>query len=117
MFVINAFFSELSAFTVEGVDYASKHDEVSVKVRNFIFNGWPRRNVMDEKLLPYFVVRNEFYCLAKSSVGRGATIEMPERLYSKALQVSHEDRFGIVRPKQRSFAWWPRSSAMFEQMV
>ena len=48
-FVKNAFCSDLSAFTVEEVEYASKQDEVLVKVRDFIFIGWPRRSVMDEK--------------------------------------------------------------------
>ena len=38
-FVINAFFGDLSAFTVDEVDYASKQDEVLVKVSNFIING------------------------------------------------------------------------------
>ena len=36
-FVINALFSDLSAFTVDEVDYASKQDEILVKVRIFIF--------------------------------------------------------------------------------
>ena len=70
-------------------------------------------------ILPYFAVRNELYCWAKSCVGRGATIVMPESLHSKALQLAHEDHFGIVRSKHqlRCFAWWPKSSAMLEQMV
>ena len=117
-FVTNAFFSDLSAFTVEEVDYASKQNEVLVKLRNFSSNGWPRRNVMDEILLPYFAVRNELHCWAKSSVERGATIVMPESLYSKALQLAHENHCGIVRSKDqlRRFAW-PKCSAMLEQMI
>ena len=109
----------MSAFTVDEVDNASKQDQALIKVRNFNFNGWPRRNVMDEKLLLYVAVRNELYCWSKYSVGRGAAIVLPESLYSKALQLACEDHFGIVRSKHqlRSFAWWPNCSAMLEQLV
>ena len=118
-YVVNALLYNLSAFTVDEVDNASKQDQVLIKVRDFIINGWPRRNVMDEKLLPYFAVWNELHCWSKYSVGRGAAIVMPESLYSKALQLVHEDHFGIVRSKHqlRSFAWWRKCSAMLEQLV
>ena len=117
--VVNALFVNLSAFTVDEVDNASKQDHVMIKVRDFNNNGWPRRNVMDERLLPYFAVRNELYCWAKYSVGRGATFVMPESLYSKARQLAHEDHFGIFRSKHQlqSFAWWPKCSAMLEQLA
>ena len=36
LYVVNAFFSDLSAFTVEEIDYASNQDEVLFKVRDFI---------------------------------------------------------------------------------
>ena len=75
-------------------------------MRNFIFIGWLRRNVMDEMLLPYFAVPNEHYCWAKYSEGRSTTIVMPENLHSKALQLAHGDHFEIVSSKHqlRSFA-------------
>ena len=91
----------MSAFIVEEVDYASKQDGVLVKVRNFIINGWPIRTVMDEMFIPYLAVRNELYCWVISSVGRSATIVMPESLYSKALHLAHEDHFGIVRSEHQ----------------
>ena len=118
-YVVNALFDNLSAFAVDEVDNASKQDQVLIKVSDFITNGCPRRNVMDEKLLPYFAVRNDLHCWSKYSVGRNAAIVMPESLYSKALQLAHEDHFGIVRSKHqlRSFAWWPKCSAMLEQLV
>ena len=118
-FVTNALFSDLSAFTVEEVDYASQQDEVLVKKRILINNIRPIRNLMDEMVLPYFAVRNELFCWAKYSVGRGTTIVMLEILYSKALRLAHENHFGIVRSKHqlRGVAWWPKCSAMLEQMV
>ena len=118
-YVVNAPFDNLSAFAVDEVDNASQQGQVLIKVPDFNFNGWRRRNVMDERLLPYFAVRNELYCWSTYSVGRGATIVMPESLYSKALQLAHEDHFGNVRSKHqlRSFAWWPKCSAMLEQLV
>ena len=64
-YVVNALFDNLSAFTIDEVDNASIQDQVLIKVRDFNFNGWPRRNVMDERLLPYFAVRNELYCWFK----------------------------------------------------
>ena len=44
---------------------------------------------------------------------------MSESIHSKALQLAHEDHFGIVRPKHQlqSFAWWPKCSALLEQLV
>ena len=118
-YVVNALFDNLSAFTVDEVDNASKQDQVLIKVRDFIINGWPRRNVMDERLLPYFAIRNEIFCWSKYSVRRGATIVMPESLYSKALPLALDDHFGIVRSKHQlqSFAWWPKCSAMMEQLI
>ena len=38
-YVVIAFFDNLSAFTVDEVDKASKQDQVLIKVRDFIING------------------------------------------------------------------------------
>ena len=109
----------MPAFRVEEVDYASKQYEELVKVRNFNINGWLRRKVMDEMLVSYFAFRNGLHCWANCSVCRGATSVMPESLYSKALQLAHEDHFGIVcsNYQLQSFVWWPKSSPMLEHMV
>lgn len=86
----------------------TKEDHILSKVYDFVLTGWPKKEKVEENLLPYF--RKERSLAAEDEcIFYGNRVVIPYKLQSVILQLIHENHTGIVKMKliARSYVWWP----------
>lgn len=85
----------------------TEEDDVLSKIYEFLLYGWPKKEEIDNVLLPYFK-KERSLALDNGCIFYGNLIVIPSKLQNIVLQLLHENHIGIVKMKliARSYVWW-----------
>lgn len=92
-------------------------DSVLTKVKNYVVNGWPRKEI-DLKLKPFHSCRTQL-AVENDCVMRGHRVVVPENLRERMCQELHKSHFGVVKMKAeaRKYFWFPGIDARLEAIA
>lgn len=93
-------------------------DEMLKKVYDFVMNGWPSNDKIDESLMEFHKKRNSL-ATDEKCLYYGNNIVIPKSLQKVVLDLIHENHVGIVKMKliARSYVWWPTIQSDIELYV
>lgn len=108
----------VSIVSADELKEVTEKDEVLQKVRQYIFNGWPRKLSSGAELKRYFAVREKL-CYSKGLILHGDRLVVPALLRNRILNELHQSHQGEVKTKSfaRQFVWWPTINNDIHQLV
>ena len=106
------------AITKKYLEESTLEDDLLTRVSEYVTQGWPKNNAVDNSIRPFYVLRHEL-SIVGSCVMCGHRIVVPERLIERVIQCAHDGHPGIVRTQLRvkQWFWWPRMHSSVEAVV
>lgn len=108
----------LNVVSADELKEATENDAGLRKVRQYIFNGWPRKLSFGGELQRYFAVREKLSC-SDGLILHGDRLVVPALLRNRILNELHQSHQGVVKTKSfaRQFVWWPSLNVDIHQLL
>ena len=97
----------------------SERDEVLIRLKNYIMNGWPdNKQQLPELVKSYWNFREEMHC-ADGLIFKGNCVVIPSSMRKEILSKIHDGHLGIemCRRRARAVVYWPGLGNQIEEMV
>lgn len=97
---------------------AQLEDEICQILRQYVVDGWPKKHLINNKILPYYQHRFEFSC-SEGLLLKGCRIVIPLSLQKEVIEFIHAGHQGITKCRRRAqlSVWWVGLSTQLENTI
>ena len=111
--------SLISVISMQELANNVDNDEVLSVVKNYVINGWPKKQNIEESIKPFYLVHDELYVYGPGCLARGCRAVKPLSLRVRVMCLAQEGHLSITKTKSRcrSCVWWPAKDRDLELYV